>query len=151
MGTVAILAQVREGTTMEPIVEFIEEEEIELDLLAKSPKKAKKAKKAKKSKSPKKKKPKKKKKKKKPVKKSRVKGSKNYSKHARKSKKSVAAHKKIAAKMKAAGKGIFKPCSLSPALAGIVGKKSASRADVFKGVWRYIKSKKLNSGRTIKA
>merc|ERR1711964_452907 len=105
---------------------------IELDLLAKSPKKAKKAKK-------------------KPVKKSRVKGSKNYSKHARKSKKSVAAHKKIAAKMKAAGKGIFKPCSLSPVLAGIVGKKSASRADVFKGVWRYIKSKKLNSGRTIKA
>merc|ERR1712072_63970 len=75
----------------------------------------------------------------------------NYSKHARKSKKASAAQKKRAARNKAAGKGIFKPCSLSPALAGIVGKKSASRADVFKGVWRYIKSKKLNSGRTIKA
>merc|ERR550514_1816501 len=125
---------------MEPIVEFIEEE-IELDVLAKSPKKAKKAKKPKK----------KKKKKKKPVKSSRVKGSKNYKKGARKSKKAAAAGKKLAAKQKAAGKGLFKPVSLSPALAGIVGKKSASRPDVTKAVWKYIKSKKLNSGRTIKA
>merc|ERR1712144_49306 len=109
-------------------------------------KKAGKKKKAKKAK-----KPKKKKKKKKPVKKSRRKGSKNYSKFARKSKKHVASAKKMAAKQKAAGKGIFKPQALSPALAGVVGKKSASRADVMKGVWRYIKSKKLNSGRTIKA
>merc|ERR1711977_309062 len=105
-------------------------------------KKAGKKKKAKKAKKP---------KKKKKMKKSRVKGSKNYSKFARKSKKHVASAKKMAARMKAAGKGIFKPRALSPALAGIVGKKSAARGEVMKGVWRYIKSKKLNSGRTIKA
>merc|ERR1711964_911664 len=94
---------------------------------------------------------KKKKKKKKPAKKSRVKGSKNYSKNARKSKKKKAAEKKKAAAAKAKGTGIFKKCSLSPALAGIVGTKSASRSQVVKAVWKYIKSKKLNSGRTIKA
>merc|ERR1711964_715467 len=106
-------------------------------------KKKKKAKKAKK--------PKKKKKKKKPVKSSRVKGSKNYKKGAHKSKKAVASAKKAAAAAKAKGTGIFKKASLSPALAGIVGAKSASRGQVVKGVWKYIKSKKLNSGRTIKA
>merc|ERR1711900_28646 len=105
-------------------------------------KKAKKAKKAKK---------KKKKKKKKPAKKSRVKGSKNYSKRAHKSASRKAQGKKLAARMKAKGKGIFAPKSLSPALAGIVGKNKASRPEVFKAVWRYIKSKKLNNGRTIKA
>merc|ERR1711900_83986 len=105
-------------------------------------KKAKKAKKAKK---------KKKKKKKKPAKKSRVKGSKNYSKRAHKSASRKAQGKKLAARMKAKGKGIFAPKSLSPALAGIVGKNKASRPEVMKGVWRYIKSKKLNNGRIIKA
>merc|ERR1711964_538980 len=94
----------------------------------KSPKK-KKAKKAKKTQ---------KKKKKKPAKASRVKGTKNYKKGAHKS-----------AKSKAKGKGLFAAKSLSPALAGIVGKKSASRIDVTKAVWKYIKSKKLNKGRKI--
>merc|ERR1712096_265090 len=154
-------------TTMEPIVEFIEEEEFEFVFLAKSAKKKKspKKKKAKKAKkSPKKKKAgkkkkakkakkakKKKKKKKKPAKASRVKGTKNYKKGARKSAKSKAAGKRAAAKMKAAGKGLFAPKSLSPALAGIVGKNKASRVDVTKAIWRYIKSKKLNNGRNIKA
>merc|ERR1712098_1001679 len=110
----------------------------------------------KKKKSPKKKKAKakkkkKKKKKKKPTKKSRVKGSKNYSKRAHKSAKKKAAGKKRAAALKAKGKGIFAPKSLSPSLAGIVGKNKASRPEVMKAVWRYIKSKKLHSGRTIKA
>merc|ERR1712070_929276 len=82
---------------------------------------------------------------------SRVKGSKNYKKGAHKSKKATAAGKKLAAKAKAAGKGIFKPVALSPALAGIVGKKSAARSEVTKAVWKYIKSKKLNQGKTIKA
>merc|ERR1712098_413485 len=153
---------------MEPIVEFIEEEEIEFEILAKSAKKKKspkkkKAKKAKKSpkkkkagkkkkaKKAKKAKKKKKKKKKKPAKASRVKGSKNYKKGARKSAKSKAAGKRAAAKQKAAGKGLFAPKTLSPALAGIVGKNKASRPEVMKGVWRYIKSKKLNNGRNIKA
>merc|ERR1712098_765509 len=82
---------------------------------------------------------------------SRVKGTKNYKKGARKSAKSKAAGKRAAAKMKAAGKGLFAPKSLSPALAGIVGKNKASRVDVTKAIWRYIKSKKLNNGRNIKA
>merc|ERR1711964_433672 len=154
-------------TTMEPIVEFIEEEEFEFaDILAKSAKKKKspKKKKAKKAKkSPKKKKAgkkkakkakkakKKKKKKKKPAKASRVKGTKNYKKGAHKSAKSKAAGKRAAAKQKAAGKGLFAAKSLSPALAGIVGKNKASRPEVTKAVWRYIKSKKLNNGRNIKA
>merc|ERR1712098_844050 len=152
------------------IVEFIEEEEIEFDILAKSAKKKKspkkkKAKKAKKAKkSPKKKKAgkkkkakkakkakKKKKKKKKPAKASRVKGSKNYKKGAHKSAKSKAAGKRAAAKQKAAGKGLFAAKSLSPVLAGIVGKNNESRPEVMKAVWRYIKSKKLNNGRNIKA
>jgi len=156
-------------TTMEPIVEFIEEEEFEFaDILAKSAKKKKspkkkKAKKAKKSpkkkkagkkkkaKKAKKAKKKKKKKKKKPAKSSRRKGSKNYKKGARISAKLKAASRKKALAMKAKGIGIFKPKSLSPALAGIVGKNKASRPEVMKAVWRYIKSKKLNNGRTIKA
>merc|ERR1712196_601985 len=79
------------------------------------------------------------------------KGSKNYKKGAHKSAKSKAAGKKAAARQKAKGTGLFASKSLSPALAGIVGKKSASRPEVFKAVWKYIKSKKLNSGRTIKA
>merc|ERR1711964_940615 len=145
------------GTTMEPIVEFIEEEEeFEVDLLAKTAKK----KKSPKKKSPKKKKAKKakkksgkKKKKAKKAKKPKKKKSsgKNASKHARKSKLKKAQGKKFAARMKAKGKGIFAAKSLSPALAGIVGKKSASRVDVTKAVWKYIKSKKLNKGRKITA
>merc|ERR1711964_800817 len=115
--------------------------------------KKKKAKKAKKSPKKKKagKKKKKKKKKKKPTKKSRRKGSKNYSKRAHKSKKAVASAKKRAAASKAKSTGIFKKCALSPALAGLVRTKSASRGQVVKAVWKYIKSKKLDSGRTIKA
>merc|ERR1711900_125793 len=109
----------------------------------KSGKKKKKAKKAKKAKK------KKKKKKKKKAKKTR--SGKNASKHARKSKLKKAQGKKFAARMKAKGKGIFAAKSLSPALAGIVGKKSASRVDVTKAVWKYIKSKKLNKGRKITA
>merc|ERR1711964_19722 len=63
---------------------------------------------------------------------SRVKGSKNYSKRARKSTKKKAAGKKRAAALKAKGKGIFAPKSLSPSLAGIVGKNKASRPEVMK-------------------
>merc|ERR1711964_674397 len=105
--------------------------ELELDMLAKTKKAAKK-------KSP---------KKKKKAKKTR--SGKNKSKHAAKSKLKKAQGKKFAARMKAKGKGIFKPKSLSPALAGVVGKKVAPRTEVTKAVWKYIKSKKLNAGRKI--
>merc|ERR1712098_1006367 len=95
-------------TTMEPIVEFIEEEEFDLDILAKS---------AKKKKSPKKKKAKKakkaKKKTKKPAKASRVKGSKNYKKGAHESKKlnngrNIKADAKLAGVTKAGTFNMFK-------------------------------------------
>merc|ERR1711964_564961 len=76
---------------------------------------------------------------------------KNTSKHAHKSKLKKAQGKKLAARLKAKGKGIFAAKSLSPALAGTVGKKSANRFDVTKAVWKYIKSKKLNKGCTITA
>merc|ERR1711964_408385 len=105
--------------------------------------------KAKKAKKPKKKTAKKKKKKKAKKKVKKTRSGKNKSKHAAKSKLKKAQGKKSAARMKAKGKGIFKPKSLSPALAGIVGKKSASRTEVTKAVWKYIKSKKLNKGRKI--
>merc|ERR1712036_134909 len=63
--------------------------------------------------------------------------------------KSAAAKKNVAA-MKKAGKGIFAPKTLSPALAGICGAKSLPRTEVTKKIWVYIKKNGLNNGRTIK-
>ena len=53
-----------------------------------------------------------------------------------------AAGKKSAAKMKAAGKGLFKPKTCSPALAAITGKTKLSTIGIVKAVWAYIKAKK---------
>merc|ERR1712147_173077 len=111
---------------------------------AKKPKKKAKKKKAKK---PKKKKKKKKKAKKKKKKVKYVGGKRKKGQH--KSKASIAAGKKLAAKMKASGKGIFKPKTCSPALAAITGKKTMSTPAIVKAVWAYIKSKKLNNKRMI--
>lgn len=47
------------------------------------------------------------------------------------------------------GAGILKAQPLSEALAEFMGKTKASRADVMKAVWRYIKQNDLNEGRTI--
>merc|ERR1712070_97945 len=58
--------------------------------------------------------------------------------------------KKNAAAMKKAGKGIFAPKTLSPALAAICGGKSMPRTEVTKKLWVYIKKHSLNNGRTIK-
>merc|ERR1712224_1052706 len=58
--------------------------------------------------------------------------------------------KEVAAAMKKAGKGIFAPKTLSPALAAICGGKSMPRTEVTKKMWVYIKKHKLNEGRTIK-
>merc|ERR1712070_1322200 len=58
--------------------------------------------------------------------------------------------KKNAAAMKKAGKGIFAPKTLSPALAAICGGKSMPRTEVTKKLWVYIKKYKLNEGRIIK-
>merc|ERR1712144_73094 len=102
---------------------------------AKKPKKAKKAKKAKK----------KKKKKKKKV---RFPGGKRK-KGQHKSKASKAAGKKAAAKLKAAGKGLFKVRTCSAALTAITGKSKMAIPSIVKAVWGYIKSKKLQSKRTI--
>merc|ERR1712070_1101371 len=117
---------------------------------AKAPKK-KKAKKAKKPKKKKKKKKKKAKKKKKKKKKKVVKypgGKRKKGQH--KSKASNAAGKKNAAKAKKAGKGLFKPVTLSSALAKVTGiSGKASRPAVFKALWAYIKKKGLSKGRTV--
>merc|ERR1712196_294221 len=61
-----------------------------------------------------------------------------------------AAGKKRAAAMKKAGKGIFAPKTLSPAMADICGAKTLPRTEVTKKIWAYIKKYKLNDGRTIK-
>merc|ERR1711881_681221 len=61
-----------------------------------------------------------------------------------------AASKKKAAAMKKAGKGLFAPKTLSPALAAICGGKSMPRTEVTKKIWVYIKKCGLNNGRTIK-
>merc|ERR1712220_36999 len=107
---------------------------------AKAPKKPKKAKKAKKQKK------KKKKKKKKVVK--YPGGKRKKGQH--KSKAMKAAGKKTAAAMKKAGKGIFKPVTLSSALAKVTGiSGKATRGAVTKAVWVYIKKKGLNKGRTV--
>ena len=58
--------------------------------------------------------------------------------------------KKNALAMKKAGKGIFAPKTLSPALAAICGGKSMPRTEVTKKIWVYIKKNKLNEGRIIK-
>merc|ERR1712196_702617 len=57
--------------------------------------------------------------------------------------------KKNALAMKKAGKGIFAPKTLSPALAAICGGKSMPRTEVTKKIWVYIKKNKLNEGRII--
>merc|ERR1739848_577915 len=95
---------------------------------AKKPKKAKKAKKAKK--------PKKKKKKKAKKKKVRFPGGKRK-KGQHKSKASVAAGKKSAAKLKAAGKGLFKVRTLSAALTAITGKSNMFKMN--KALFKHVK------------
>merc|ERR1712031_34076 len=121
--------------------------EARTQLTAAKKKKAKKAKAPKKKKAKKAKKPKKKKKKKKKV----VKypgGKRKKGQH--KSKASIAAGKKNAAKAKKAGKGLFKPVTLSSALAKVTGiSGKASRPAVFKALWVYIKKKGLSKGRTV--
>merc|ERR1712070_391004 len=62
----------------------------------------------------------------------------------------VANAKKNVAAMKKAGKGIFAPKTLSPALAAICGGKVMPRTEVTKKIWIYIKKYKLNEGRIIK-
>jgi len=123
-------------------------------------KKASKAKKAKKPKAAKK--PKKKKKKKKAAKKKKKKRKKKKKKKSRlgpggkrrkgqhKAKGKVAAGKKTAAKLKKAGKGIFKPVTVSSALAKVTGiSGKTTRGQVFKALWVYIKKKGINKGRTV--
>merc|ERR1711924_44925 len=61
-----------------------------------------------------------------------------------------AASKKKAAAMKKAGKGLFAPKTLSPALAAICGGKKMPRTEVTKKIWVYIKKNGLNQGRIIK-
>merc|ERR1719378_1453050 len=58
--------------------------------------------------------------------------------------------KKNALAMKKAGKGIFAPKTLSPALVAICGAKTLPRTEVTKKIWVYIKKNGLNNGRTIK-
>merc|ERR1712147_182154 len=58
--------------------------------------------------------------------------------------------KKNALAMKKAGKGIFAPKTLSPALAAICGGTTMPRTEVTKKIWVYIKKFKLNEGRIIK-
>merc|ERR1711964_174349 len=115
-----------------------------------SPKKAKKAKKgAKKGKKKKKKKAKKKKKKRKKAKKKK-KLTRAQSKHVKISAKKKAASRKNALKLKAKGKGIFAPKSLSKELAAVCGGNRMARTEVTKRIWKYIKAHKANAGRTIK-
>merc|ERR1712005_14226 len=92
---------------------------------------------------------KKKKKKKKKAKKLKYPGGKRK-KGSPKSKAKTAAGKKRAAAMKKAGKGLFKPVTLSATLAkatGISGK--APRTAVTKALWAYIKKKGLSKGRNV--
>merc|ERR1712220_11529 len=108
-----------------------------------------KKKKAKKAKAPKKKKAKKEKKPKKKKKVVKYPGGKRK-KGQHKSKAPIAAGKKNAAKAKKAGKGLFKPVTLSSALAKVTGiSGKASRPAVFKALWAYIKKKGLSKGRTV--
>jgi len=120
----------------------------------KSPKKAKSPKKKGKKKATKKKakKTKKKKKKKKAKKKKRKKAKKKKKTRkegGNKSAKSKAAGRKKALAQKAKGVGLFAPKTLSKELAAICGGNKMARPQVVKKVWAYIKSRKLNKGRTI--
>merc|ERR1712167_296946 len=114
----------------------------------KAAKKAKKPK-AKKAKKPKAKKKKKKRKKKK-KKKARLGPNGKRAKGQHKAKGMVAAGKKTAAAQKKKGTGLFKPVSVSAALAAITGIKGKStRSQITKAVWVYIKKKGLNKGRNV--
>merc|ERR1712078_556944 len=67
-----------------------------------------------------------------------------------KAKGKIAAGKKNAAKQKKAGKGIFKPVTLSAALSKVTGiNGKTTRGQVFKALWAYIKKKGINKGRTV--
>merc|ERR1719428_2261392 len=61
-----------------------------------------------------------------------------------------AGSKKAAKAAKAKKIGLFAPKTLSAALADICGSKKLSNVEVTKAIWKYIKAKKLNDGRTIK-
>merc|ERR1711988_1681647 len=139
------LAEIETETAI--VKKTIVKSEARTQLTAAKKKKAKKAKAPKKKKAKKAKKPKKKKKKKKKI----VKypgGKRKKGQH--KSKASIAAGKKNAAKAKKAGKGLFKPVTLSSALAKVTGiSGKASRPAVFKALWAYIKKKGLSKGRTV--
>merc|ERR1711908_226243 len=75
---------------------------------------------------------------------------KKKAKKAKKPKKKKKKKKKNAAKAKKAGKGLFKPVTLSSALAKVTGiSGKASRPAVFKALWAYIKKKGLSKGRTV--
>merc|ERR1711939_508855 len=119
-------------------------------LTAAKKKKAKKAKAPKKAKKPKAKKPKKKKKKKKKAKKVVKYPGGKRKKGQHKSKAAKAAGKKSAAVLKKAGKGLFKPVTLSAALSKVTGiSGKATRPAAIKALWGYIKKKSLNKGRTV--
>merc|ERR1712178_285284 len=61
-----------------------------------------------------------------------------------------ASAKKNALAMKKAGKGIFAPKTLSPALVAICGAKTLPRTEVTKKIWAYIKKSGCQNGRIIK-
>jgi upstream activation factor subunit UAF30 len=48
-----------------------------------------------------------------------------------------------------AGKGLSKKLYLSEEMAEFMGKDKASRTDITKALWDYIKANELNEGRTI--
>merc|ERR1711881_133734 len=67
-----------------------------------------------------------------------------------KAKGKIAAGKKRAAAMKKAGKGLFKPVTLSAALAKVTGiSGKTTRPAAIKALWVYIKKKGLNKGRNV--
>merc|ERR1719428_2431251 len=61
-----------------------------------------------------------------------------------------AGSKKASKAAKAKKIGLFAPKTLSAALADVCGSKKLSNVEVTKAIWKYIKAKKLNDGRTIK-
>merc|ERR1711981_521748 len=67
-----------------------------------------------------------------------------------KSKASKAGGKRAAAAQKKKGVGLYKPVTLSAALAGITGiKGKTTRGQAIKATWVYIKKKGLNKGRNV--
>merc|ERR1712146_700590 len=104
-----------------------------------------------KAKKPKKKKKKKKKKAKKKKKKVKYVPGKGRAKGVHKSKALVASSKRKAAAQKKAGKGLFKVCTLAPALAAVCGKSKMTRPEAVKAIWVYIKKKGLSKGRNVGA